>query len=76
MKRFVILIVACVALVGGGCSGGLASKTAKDITTAAEMILPEYQAYFEADPKLKEDQKTDRRNQIQALRNVLKAAQN
>lgn len=76
LKRVVLpALVLCLALAGGGCCGGLGSKTAKDIETASEMILPEYLSYVDADPKLKDDQKQDRRNQVRALRDVIKAAQ-
>lgn len=71
-----LLMVAILALaVGGGCSGGLGAKTAKDIETASEMILPEYLSYVEADPKLKDAQKQDRKNQVRALQDVIRAAQ-
>ncbi len=75
-KPLLLVIVAVLALVAvGGCSGGLGTKTAKDIEVAVEMIAPEYLAYVEADPKLKDAQKQDRKNQVRALRDVLKAAQ-
>lgn len=75
-KRAFLAILLILALgVGGGCGGGLGAKTAKDIETASEMILPEYLSYVDADPKLKDDQKQDRRNQVRALRDVIRAAQ-
>jgi hypothetical protein len=74
MKRFLIP-VALLALVVGGCGGGLAEKTAKDLEVAAEMILPDYLRYVEADPKLDAGSKRDRENHVRAFRDVLKAAQ-
>lgn len=73
-KAPLIMIVLLALAVGGGCSG-LGAKTAKDIETASEMILPEYLSYVEADPKLKDAQKQDRKNQVRALRDVIRAAQ-
>jgi len=70
---FVALMILAL-VVGGGCSG-LGAKTAKDIETASSMILPEYEAYVEADPKLKPEDKLDRKNQVRALRDVIRAAQ-
>jgi hypothetical protein len=74
-KALAVLMVAVLALaVAGGCSG-LGAKTAKDIETASSMILPEYLAYVDADPKLKPEQKQDRRDQVRALKDVIRAAQ-
>lgn len=76
MKRHVLLVLALtVVLAVASCAGGLGKKTAKDIDTAASMILPEYLAYVEADPKLDSEQKKDRQRQIQALRDVIRNAQ-
>jgi hypothetical protein len=74
--RPMLLMIAVLALaIGGGCSGGLGAKTAKDIAVAVEMIAPEYLQYVEADPKLKDAQKQDRKNQVRALQDVIRAAQ-
>lgn len=71
---FVVLMA--LALVVGGCGGGLGAKTAKDIETAMEdPILPEYIRYVEADAKLKESEKQVRRDKVASLRFVIKAAQ-
>lgn len=76
MKRYTLLVLAMVLVLAMlSCAGGLAKKTAKDIDTAAEMILPEYLVYVEADPKLDTEQKKDRQRQIQALRDVVRNAQ-
>jgi hypothetical protein len=74
-KAFVVVILVAVILSFAGCSG-FGAKTAKDIEVAIEMIAPEYLAYVDADPKLKDAQKQDRRRQIEALRKVVRAAQN
>lgn len=74
-KPLLLAMLILALVVGGGCNGGLGAKTAKDIEVAVEMIAPEYLQYVEADPKLKDAQKQDRKNQIRALRDVLKAAQ-
>lgn len=70
---FILLMV--LALGVGGCGGGLGAKTAKDIEVASEMILPEYLQYVEADPKLKDRDKQERRDQVRAFRNAVQAAQ-
>lgn len=74
MRRAFLAVLLILVLGVGGC-GGLASKTAKDIETASSMILPEYLAYVEADPKLKSADKQERRMQIRALQDVIRAAQ-
>jgi hypothetical protein len=75
-RPMLLMVVAVLALaVGGGCSGGLGAKTAKDIEEAVEQIIPEYMVYVALDPKLKDDQKQDRRRQVEALRRVVRAAQ-
>jgi hypothetical protein len=74
MKRAFLATLLILALGVEGC-GGLSKKTAKDIETASEMILPEYLSYVEADPKLKDAQKQDRKNQVRALQDVIRAAQ-
>jgi hypothetical protein len=74
-KAPLIMIVLLALAVGGGCSGGLGAKTAKDIEEAVEQIIPEYMVYVALDPKLKDDQKQDRRRQVEALRRVVRAAQ-
>lgn len=72
----IIAVLMVLALASGGCGGGLGAKTAKDIETAMEdPILPEYLAYVEADPKLKDQDRRDRKQKVQALRFVIKAAQ-
>ncbi len=71
---FIVFFVLALA-IGGGCGGGLGAKTARDIETASDMILIEYMTYVEADPKLKEEQKQDRQQQVKAMRDVIRAAQ-
>ena len=73
-KALGFLMLVVLVLGVGGC-GGLASKTAKDIETASSMILPEYLSYVEADPKLKPEDKKERRMQVRALQDVIRAAQ-
>lgn len=73
-RRAFLAFLLVLALAVEGC-GGLGAKTAKDIETAAEMILPEYEAYVEADLKLKKEDKEERKMQVRAFRNAVRAAQ-
>jgi hypothetical protein len=73
-KILMILVLAGLVLAGGGCSG-LRAKTASDLQTASEQILPEYLGYIQADPKLDQAARDRRVRQVQAFQQVLKDAQ-
>ena len=56
------------ALTLAGCFGSINKEYAAAVNDTNNVVLPEYEAYFEADPNLDDEQKERRRRLVASVR--------
>ncbi len=74
MRRLVYLTVALTLLVGSGCTtlfGSVNKEFAEASTGYADVVLPEYEAYLDADGSLSEDDRRIRKNSAKGWRELI-----
>ena len=65
MKKFIIIL--CVVIITAGCT----CPEVESLNNMKETILPEYEAYVDADPNLSDAGKNIRKLRLKTLRKLI-----
>lgn len=74
MKRAFLILASLSLLLAAGCCA-VNERAVADLKATHEIVLPQYQAYVDADPALQPAQKDDRKKLIESLKRLVDAMQ-
>jgi hypothetical protein len=70
-KAFLILASLSLLLAAGCCT--VSERAVADLKATHDIVLPQYQAYVDADPALQPAQKDDRKKLIESLKRLVES---